>query len=365
MKIREIENMLVRVPLGRPVSTSTQTFTTREFNVVRLTTEQGITGVGYARGGELVRAAVEHELRPLVVGRDALATETLWDDVWRRTGLVGRRGAVLRALSALDIALWDIKAKAAGLPLYQLLGGAVPSVPAYVSGGYYRDGETEQELAREMAGYVERGFRAVKMRVGRLPLRQDVRRVAAVRAAIGEETELMVDANQAYRSSAVAIAAGRAFADEGVSWLEEPLGLEHLAATAEVAAALDLPIAGGEVESTRWAFRDIIEQKVYDILQPDVTVVGGISEWLKVAALASTWSLALAPHYFFEVHAHLVAATPAAVCVEYFYPDSDIITFDPLLAEPLTPTNGVLRLNERPGIGLELDDTMLARLRVA
>ena len=285
MKVRDVENMLVRVPLGRPVSMSTRTFTARDFNVVRLTTEDGITGVGYARGGELVRAAVEHELRPLLLGRDALATEIFWEDVWRETGLVGRQGALLRALSAVDIALWDIKAKAAGLPLFRLLGGADPSVPAYVSGGYYRDGQTEQELAYEMAGYVERGFRAVKIRVGRLKLRDDVRRVAAVRAAIGDDVDLMVDANQAYRSSAEAIAAGRAFAEQGVRWLEEPLGPEHLAATADVAAALDLPIAGGEVESTRWAFRDIIERKALDILQPDVTVVGGISEWLKVAAV--------------------------------------------------------------------------------
>ena len=212
-----------------------------------------------------------------------------------------------------------------------------------------------------MAGYVERGFRAVKIRVGRLKLRDDVRRVAAVRAAIGDDVDLMVDANQAYRSSAEAIAAGRAFAEQGVRWLEEPLGPEHLAATADVAAALDLPIAGGEVESTRWAFRDIIERKALDILQPDVTVVGGISEWLKVAAVAATWSLPVAPHYFFEVHAHLVAATPSALCVEYFYPDADIISFDPLLAEPLVPRSGLLHIGERPGIGLELDEAMLTR----
>jgi len=365
MVITEVENLIVRIPLRRPVLLSKTAFTAREFNVVRVRTSEGLTGTGYARGGSLVQAAVEHEVTPVVLGRDPFAVERIWHEVYERTALVGRKGAVMRALSAVDIALWDIKAKAAGLPLFRLLGGDDPEVRAYVSGGYYRDGYTIKELVAEMADYAERGFGAMKIRVGRLPVKEDAARVAAVRSAVGDAVDLMVDANGGYPTSADAIRAGRAFEAYGVRWLEEPLDPDGLKASAEVAAALDLPVAAGEMESTRWAFRALIDTRAADILQPDVTVVGGVSEWTKVAALAGASHLPVAPHYFPEVHAHLAAAYPNTVYVEYFYPDADIISFDELLEEPLKPRDGRLRVSERPGVGLELNDAAVARYRVA
>jgi D-arabinonate dehydratase len=365
MRVVSVESLIVRLPLARTVFLSNESFSAREFNVARVHTDEGLVGVGYGRGGRLVHAALELEVAPLLVGRDPLATEAIWSDVYRRTALVGRRGAILRALSVADIALWDLKAKALGLPLFRLLGGERPQVPAYVSGGYYRQGQSPGDLAAEIVAYVERGFRAVKIRVGRLPLAEDSARVAAVRAAIGDDVELMVDANQGYATAAEAIRAGRAFEAAGVRWLEEPLSSDDMAGTVEVAAALDLPVAGGEVESTRFAFRELVERRALDILQPDVTVVGGVSEWLKVAALAAAAHLPLAPHYFFEVHAQLAAATPGTIYVEYFYPDADIISFDPLLLEPLEPRDGWLHLPERPGLGLELREDAVERYRAA
>jgi D-arabinonate dehydratase len=365
MKVAAVESLLVRVPLRRPVLLSRQTFTAREFNVVRVRTDEGLVGIGYARGGEVVRAAAEVEIAPRLVGRDPLATETLWAELHESASIVGRAGAFMRALSAVDIALWDVKAKAVGLPLFRLLGGEVGRVPAYVSGGYYRDGQTPDDLAEEMAGYVERGFRAVKIRVARLPLRDDVERVAAVRRAIGDDVELMVDANQGYATAAEATAAGRRFEQLGVRWLEEPVRAEDRAGSAAVAAALDMAIATGETEYGRFAFRDLIAAGAADVLQPDATVVGGVSEWLKAAALAGAHGFPVAPHYFTEVHAHLVAATPHAITVEYFFPDSDIISFDELLAEPLEPRDGWIELSDRPGVGLDLRPDALERYRAA
>lgn len=365
MRIASVTSLLVRVPLRRPVLLSRQSFTAREFNVVRVHTEEGIVGVGYARGGEAVRAAAEAEIAPRMVGRDAFATETLWAELHESASIVGRAGAFMRALSAFDIALWDVKAKALGLPLFRLLGAEHGLVDAYVSGGYYRDGQTPGDLAREMAGYVERGFRAVKIRVARLPLREDVERVAAVRRAIGDDVDLMVDANQGYVTTTDALAAGRRFEELGVRWLEEPLRPEDRAGSAQLAASLDMAVATGENEYGRFAFRDLIAARAADILQPDVTVVGGISEWIKVAAITGAHGYPVAPHYFTEVHAHLVAATPHAIAVEYFCPEADIISFDQLLLEPLAPREGRIELSERPGVGLDLRADAIERYRAA
>jgi D-arabinonate dehydratase len=365
MRVTGVESLIVAVPLIRPVRLSRQSFSVREFNIVRVHTDEEISGTGYARGGRLVDAAVELELAPALVGADPLATEEHWDAAYERTALVGRGGAVLRGLSALDIALWDIKAKVAGLPLARLLGAGNLTVPAYASAGYYRDGQTPAAVAAEMAAYAEDGFRAVKIRIGGLPWREDVARVAAVRAALGDGIELAVDANQGYRTSSEAIRTGRELEQLGIRWFEEPLRPEDTGGLAAVAASLDLPVAMGETEATRWRFGELIEHRAADILQPDVTVVGGVSEWLKVAALASAAGRPVAPHYFPEVHAQLVAATACATTIEWFSPEADIISFDVFLDEPLRPRDGMITIPETPGAGLELSGDAVEERRVA
>ena len=366
MRVTRIESLIVAVPLERPVLLSRQSFTTREFNVALVHTDEGPVGVGYGRGGALVHAAIAGTVAPLVVGRDALAVESIWQDVYEATSLVGRRGAVLRALSVVDIALWDVRAKAAGLPLSRLLGADPGAdVAAYVSGGYYREGQTTDDLVREMARWVERGFRDVKVRVGRLAPAEDAARIEALRRGLGDGVTVAVDANQGLRDAAVALDLGRRLEALGVRWLEEPLAPDDLAGAGRIAAALDMPIAAGEVEQTRWAFRDLVAAGAADVLQPDVTVVGGVTEYLKVAALASAHGLPVAPHYFTAGHAHLVAAAPGGISVEYFYPDADIISFDGLLVEPLVPRDGRIAPGERPGVGLDLDPAAVERFRVA
>lgn len=367
MRVTKIESLLVALPLRRSVRLSRQFFTRREFNIVRVDTDEGIVGIGYGRGGRVVQSAVDSEVAPSLIGTDPLAIEDAWQQGFERFGLMGgnRGGPLMRALSVVDIALWDVKAKAANLPLARLLGSGQSTVPAYVSAGYYRDGQTPDDLAMEMAGYVEQGWKSVKIRFGALALRDDLKRVRAVRRVIGDDIELAVDVNQGYRTSLDAIRAGRELEQLGVRWMEEPLPPEDIDGLVTMTAALDIPIATGETESTRWQFRQLAQRRAADILQPDVTVVGGISEWLKVAAVASAWSLPLAPHYFTEVHAHLVAATPGAITVEYFSPDADIISFDVFLEEPLRLRDGAVALPETPGVGLSLRADSVIRYRIA
>ena len=287
MRVTRIESLIVAVPLVRPVLLSRQTFTTREFNVALVHTDEGHVGVGYGRGGALVHAAIAGTVAPLVTGRDPLAVESIWQDVYEATALVGRRGAVLRALSVVDIALWDVRAKAAG-----------PSArPAARRRCRRRAGLRQRRLLPR--GPDHRRPRARDGAVGRarVPRRQGARRAAstpaedaarveALRRGLGDGVSVAVDANQGLRDAAAAIDLGRRLEALGVRWLEEPLAADDVAGAGRVAAALDMPVAAGEVEQTRWAFRDLVAAGAADVLQPDVTVVGGVTEWTKVAALA-------------------------------------------------------------------------------
>lgn len=365
MKITDVEATLISIPLRKPASMSNKTVTAREYVVTRVRTDEGITGSAYTIGGMVVLSAVRDALTPLVLGADPFDTERLWDKMFRTTLTLGRKGAVIRALSTVDIALWDIKGKALGTPLYKLLGAYTDLVPAYASGGYYRQGESFQQMAEEMAGVVERGFKTIKIKVGALPLEQEVERLRTLRQTVGDGVEIFVDANCAWNDLTYARKIMRAFEEYRVGWFEEPVLPDNFRGSAELAATFETPIATGEQECTRWGFRDLIEHRAADILQPDVAVVGGVSEWMKVAALASAHDLPIASHYFHDVHVHLMAAIPNAFMAEYFIRDLDIMVFDDVVLEPLRPENGYLRPPERPGLGMELDEQALQRFRVA
>lgn len=363
MKIAAVRSVPISIPLAVPTAFSTRLITAREFAVVRIETDEGIAGVGYAYGSSLIHNVIETSLTPLLIGQDALAVERLWERMFRDTLLLGRQGVVMRAISAVDIALWDIVGKAAGQPLYKLLGGYRDEVPAYASGGYYREGKGLRELAAEFERYVERGFRAVKMKVGGSP-KDDIERVRAVRDAIGPDVSLAVDANNAFPDAASAIRWARGVEKYDIWWFEEPVMPDNLAAGREIAAAIDIPVATGELEGNRYSFRNILEEKAADILQPDVGVVGGISEWLKVAHMAAAWDLAIAPHWFWDVHAHLVAATANSIIVEYFYLDEDVFNTDRIMKAPMVPVDGKLHLPQKPGLGIEIDDAAVERYRI-
>ena len=192
------------------------------------------------------------------------------------------------------------------------------------SGGYYLSGKSEQDLAAECAGYVDAGFTAVKIKVGRVDARADAGRIATVRAAVGDEVELFADANNAWPDAASAIRAIRRWDEYDLGWVEEPNPPDELAAHAAVAAAVEPPIATGEIHQTRWDFQHILDLAAAAILQPDAAVCGGITEFRRIAALAAGQGITVAPHWLADLHVHLVAATPNATWVEYF-PDTEVL----------------------------------------
>lgn len=369
VKVTEVRSSVVSIPLRTPAAFATTVVTAREYIIVWVETDEGIEGIGFAVGGRhpgeghLIQTAVEHNLKRLVLGENPLAVERIWEQMFNNSLLIGRRGAVIRALSALDIALWDIIAKTAGLPLYQLLGGYRDEVPAYASGGYYREGKDLHGLAAEMESYVARGFDSVKMKIGRLSAEEDAERVRVVRGTVGPRVRLAVDANNAWRDAPTAIRGARMLEPYDIWWLEEPVMPDNLTASAEIAAALDVPVASGELESTRWGFLEILEHKAADIVQADATVVGGITEWMRVAHMAACKDIPIAPHWMANIHVHLVAAVPNGLTVEFFLLDEDVLNFERLVKEPLQPVNGMIRVPQRPGHGIELDEKALARYR--
>jgi L-alanine-DL-glutamate epimerase-like enolase superfamily enzyme len=289
--------------------------------------------------------------------------------MYQETLLHGRRGAVIRALSAVDIALWDLAGKRAGLPLAVLLGGGLDPVPAYASGGYYvpDSGPWAEAVAEEIRSNMDSGFTDHKLKVGGLPVAEDARRVAAAIEVMGGVGRLAIDANNAYRSDTEARTALRAFEaatdGHGLWWFEEPLSPDDLAGHARLRARCDTPIATGEIAATRWEFRDLIQAGAADILQPDAGVLGGVTEYLRVAAAASTFGLPVAPHWHANLHVHLSSATTNSLTVEHFDLAKDIYNFEMLL-EPesrLATSDGHVLVPDRPGIGIELRDDVVAR----
>lgn len=363
MKITRFENMIVSIPLKNPVKISHNTYTAREFNILLLNTDEGFTGMSYVRGGVIVHAAIE-ELTRLLIGEDPMMKEKIWQKMYRSHLLQGRKGAVLRAMSAVDIALWDITGKALNQPVGKILGGYREEIPCYVSfSGYYPDNELKK-LALETEELLKRGFNAFKLRVGARTIQEDVTRIKLVRSIVGDHNAIMVDANNSYNDTALAIRAGRQFESLNVLFMEEPTMPDNMEGSAQIAQALDMAIATGEQECTRWGFREMIEKKSADILQPDVTVVGGISEWMKISAMASAWHLPVMPHFFFDISIHCAAASDATTCMEYFPSDSPVISFDRMLENPLTPINSTLKMPTQPGLGINLNMKEVSALRI-
>lgn len=358
MKIDKIDFRAYRWPRQQPLRNGRLTYEYSETCVVEVLTDDGASGIGLGvglmrPGGERVLAALAELFADLLRGEDPLDNERLWEEMWQPK-LLGRRGVETRVIGMIDIALWDLKAKAAGLPLHKLLGGYSSSVPCYIAGGYYQDGKDLQGLAEEMQGYVAAGVSAVKMKIGRLPVREDARRVAAVREAVGPDVRLLVDANGAY-STAEAVRMARAMEPYDIYWFEEPVGADNYAGHAVVARCSSIPVAAGENEYTRYGFRDLINTGGVGILNPDAEILGGMTEFLKVAALAQAHDLPIAPHGRQETHLPLVAALPNGLMVEYY---QDVV--DPLAAE-LIPgraqvQDGRLVPDDRPGHGIVLDE---------
>ncbi len=367
MKIEKVEALAISIPLHAAVADAIRTHTQRDHLIVRIKAE-GLEGVGFALGYDSSKAMVsliDTIFRQILVGADAFETERLWGEMFRQSIQGGRRGAALRAISAIDIALWDLKGKAAKLPVMELLGVHSRRLRCYATGGYYREGYKVADWVREMAGYVEQGFSAIKLKVGALSAREDAARMGAVRQAVGDDVDLLLDANGGYGDSNTAIAALRRLEEYRPYWIEEPVRPDNISAMARIAEAVDFPVATGELEATRWAFAELLERKAADILQPDAHVVGGISEWLKVAHMAAAMDIPIAPHYHWDVHTQLVATIPNGIFIEYFVRGSDVKVFDDVVENPLYPEQGYVTPRTEPGIGVRFRNDQLEKFRIA
>ena len=330
---------------------------------VHIHTDGGVEGLGVGQASPGVRQVIEHGLKDLLIGQDPFDIERLWDAMFWRVRGYGRKGLAFCALSAVDIALWDLKAKALGLPLFKLLGPFRDSVPIYGSGGWTNF--TVDELTAEAMGWVEQGIKRVKIKVGKdfgQSEREDIQRLEAVRRAVGDDVAIYIDANNGYYAKQ-AIYMAKEFERYQVGWFEEPVLADDIDGLAKVAAATSIPVATGEHEYTKYGFRELISRGGADIVQPDVGRVGGVTEWMKVAHLAHSFDLPVAPHSVQLVHLHLACATPNLKVVEYMnvglagdrvwyteFPDQKDGMWSPY--------------PDRPGLGLELDPDAVARYSV-
>ena len=241
--------------------------------------------------------------------------------------------------------------------MYKLLGGYREEIPCYASGGYYFEGEDPiKSLEREISSAIEMGFQAFKMKIGRLSESEEVERVRIARQMLGDTRLLMLDANQAFRNIHEVMSFVRRVESYNIYWLEEPLRVDELEAMARLREACPIPLATGEVEATRWAFWELLDRHAVDVVQPDATACGGITEWMRIVALADVYGASVAPHYHWDIHVHLGCAFPEVVMLEKFL-GTHIKNFDLILSEPMRTTpSGTLRVPELPGTGVVFDE---------
>jgi D-galactarolactone cycloisomerase len=372
VKITRVEALPLGSRLNQPLRWGAMQVHSKGGIVVRVFTDEGIVGLGEAGFSAeyfpTVGPIIERQLAPLLIGQDPLQIAQLWERMYQNTHLWGRRGVETYALSGIDIALWDILGKVSNQPLYRLLGAHKTQVRAY----YAPSLKPPAAIVPEIVGAVEDGFSAVKLRVGLGP-EVDLAIVREVRQAVGDAVELMVDANMAYDRRTAAHMAER-FAELGVAWLEEPIAArslsQYIADHAWLAERVELNLAGGECLLTRYEYIELLSQKVFDVLQPDCTSVGGLTEAKRVAEMAAAWNLRCIPHIGcssgtgigLAAGLHLILACANADLVEYDAYGGP--GWEGLLVEPLKHERGVLRAPERPGLGVELAPAALERYRL-
>lgn len=385
MRILRVETFVLRVPLGAEQFLSSQAaFPERCSLLVRLTTDDGI--IGWGEGGqygpaEPVASCVADVLAPRLVGREVDHPAVVWDELYSFSRDFGRKGTYIEAISAIDIALWDIFGRRLKIPVYALIGGAHRrEVTAYATGCYYRRGEDKLDdalanLRDEAASYVGSGFTILKVKIGLLSVADDMRRLDAVKNAVGGEIDLLVDANHAYNTH-TALRIGRHLEEYGVLWFEEPVVPEDLDGYRRLRSVLSVAIAGGECEFTRFGFLNLLANECLDVVQPDVCVAGGLSEWMRIQSLASSYHVLSIPHVWGSGIAvaaalHAVATIPPTPYTAKPLPlqNEPVIEFDrkrnplrdDLLVEPFVVTRGKVRVPQDAGLGVEVREDILAR----
>ena len=375
MKIAAIETFDLTCPLKCPFGWSQGWIDQRVTTLVKVTTDDGLVGWGEGAAADLINGL----LAPLLIGQDPMDRAGLWERMFHAlyngNNAVGLAGS---ALSALDIAFWDLAGKATGLPVCALLGGKVrDKIAVYATGLYYTEGEFPDLLLDEARGYVAAGFKGMKTKVGGLSIAEDVVRVRALRDAIGPDIHLMVDANEAYNST-TAIRIGQKLAELDLVWFEEPVNAQDLDAYLEVKAALPMAIAGGENLRTRYEFKPYLTRRAYDIVQPDIMHCGGITEMQRICAMANACGIQVNPHVWgspvmIAATLHLAATLPPCPPARNAQPymQEPVMEFDrtpsairqELCAVPFGQKDSFVRVPTGPGLGIEVDEEVVERLR--
>lgn len=348
MKITAIDTAVLAVPTPKPIALQ---YPQHKLVVAEISTDEGLKGLGYSLvfaggGAEAVHAYLETRLKPALLGEDPLFVERLWEKMFRADMGVKKQGVAGYALSALDIGLWDIAGKSAKLPLYKMWGAFTDSVAAYGSGGW--GAYSVADLVGEAEKYAALGCKFYKMKIHHPDPKVNRDRVAAVMKAVGGRMRMMVDVNQRLDVLANQRQA-RLLEEFDLVWYEEPVLADDPAACAEVARTINIPVATGENNFTRWEFRDLIERRAARYLMPDVCRAGGFSETMRIGRLAQAHQVALTPHLIHEISLHIVGALPNGFLVEYM----DWAPPD-LFEELPACRDGRFAIPERPGHGLSL-----------
>ncbi len=376
MKITSIQTHVLEYRVEEVIGSAYGWYETRECLLVEVNTDAGLTGWGEAHGfARPAEAVITSVLAPIALGRDPLDISPLWYEMYRRTVHVGQKGTVLCAMSAIDIALWDILGRAVSQPIHKLLGGCFRrEVDTYSMGLFYRKGEDLAGVERIAARLRDLGYAAIKMKVGGMSVKEDVERVATVRRTIGPDMQLAVDANRAYNAAA-AIAVARAIAPYEILWFEEPVGPDDLEGYKAFKAAVPMMVAGGECEFTEHGFARLLGERCVDIVQPEIASAGGITVCRKVMDMAHRLGVFFVPHMHGSALTLAAALQLAAAMPNVSTPNGPHVpmieldtTRNPLrqdlLMEQIEPVRGKTRVPDKPGLGVEINRNMIDRYQV-
>jgi L-alanine-DL-glutamate epimerase-like enolase superfamily enzyme len=357
MKIAALETDLLKNPPGTPYYDAIHTFGADSGSVVlRIRTDSGITGWAsssfgsIAAGPAVVQAILEKQVKPVILGQDPAFPRRIRADLWKALEYEGVGGVVQFAIAATDIALWDILGKNAGLPVYKMLGAYRDRMPVYSMCGWYYDNDADLSHFRGQVGAaLEQGYHAVKIKVGRGPLDDDVRRIRAALDLLGKDRRLMVDANQVFNRNE-ALRRGRVYQEMGCFWYEEPLPPQEMEGYAQLAAELDMRIATGENLNTKYAFADLIVRRGADVVQPDNRRAGGVTEWMEIAAIADGYGIEVASHGGGSTNLNMLLAMPNAIYME--------------TSGPVKMTDGEVAAPEEPGMSSEVSTDQIRRYKI-
>jgi len=357
IKITGIETDVLRRPAGVPYYDAIHTFGTASGSVVlRIQTDAGITGwasssFGMIAGGpRVVQTILEEEVKPVLLGKDPAFPRRIRTDLWKALEYQGVGGATQFAIAAVDIAVWDILGKNANLPVYKMLGAFRDRLPVYsMCGWYYENDDDLSHFKRVISEAMEQGYHAVKIKVGRGSLDEDVRRIRAAQDILGKGRNLMVDANQVFNRND-ALRRGRVYQEMGCFWYEEPLAPQEMEGYAELARELDMRIATGENLNTKYAFADLISRHGADVVQPDNRRAGGVTEWMEIAAIADAFGLEVASHGGGSTNLNMLLAMPNAIYMES--------------SGPQKIQNGEVAAPEQPGMSSEVSEAEIKKYKV-